>query len=460
MTVLTSELTMDQVGASAWLFDLDLSPYLTQGPGDPTYVEVFIEDSSSYVTELESSERQSREDAFSGVSVRQVSPDGMRFGFAPITPEHQAPGAVRRAFDDCHHRPDRVASVTPTAFTWDIDRNACAAATAMLHDAARTSNPAVTSVSSWIRAERQVVRIACSDGRVASDVRERWHLGLHVRTADLRGTASAAEFVGARTQPELVRMITPRLANDVTRRSMRKLGREAIKPGEMTVIFEPVASGPITHEVCGHLCEADAILAGSVLSNRLGEQLADAVVNVVDDGAAPGAWGTARVDDEGYATGVTSLIKDGVLVGYLTDRVTAELMGARRSGNARRQSYAQLPKPRMTNTVLRPSDGGDLELENLTDGLLVHRIDAARVNANTGSFELGVPEASVIRGGVVAEAVGGFTIVGNALQLLSGIEAVGSAGEMSVGTCRKSGQRLPVGTGEAAIRVRRMTVQV
>jgi TldD protein len=230
--------------------------------------------------------------------------------------------------------------------------------------------------------------------------------------------------------------------------------------GEMTVVIGPGGGGVLFHEACGHGLEADLIQKeASIYRGKIGGHLASDLVTGVDDATVANAWGSFSFDDEGAPSARTPLIEGGTLAGYLYDRIRAEHDGAGSTGNGRRQSYAHLPIPRMTNTYILPGDAThDAVVADTPSGLYAARLGGGQVNPATGDFVFGVAEGYLIEGGRITAAVRGANLIGNGPTILSLVDAIADDFETREGICGKDGQGVPVGNGSPTLRIARMTV--
>jgi TldD protein len=228
----------------------------------------------------------------------------------------------------------------------------------------------------------------------------------------------------------------------------------------MTVVVGGGFGGVLFHEMTGHGLEADHIQKGaSVYEGRLGERVADPLVTAYDDGLLPGEWGTDAIDDEGTLRQKTMVIEEGRLTSFLYDRVRAEADGVASTGNGRRQSFRHLPIPRMTNTYIAPGDPTPEEIiSEVERGFYAVSFAGGQVEPATGDFVFGVSEGYLIEGGEVTRPCRGATLIGNCIDALAAIDAVGDDFEMKTGFCGKGGQSVPVGTGQGHVRIREMTV--
>jgi len=231
--------------------------------------------------------------------------------------------------------------------------------------------------------------------------------------------------------------------------------------GVMNVYLAGEAGGTIIHEACGHGLEADIVEKdASVFKGKLGQKVAAECVTMVDDPTIAGLYGNYAFDDEGTAASRTVLIENGILKGYLTDKLSAKLYNLPETGNGRRQSYKKLPIPRMSNTFLTPYQNRSEEemLEITGNGLYVKKMGGGEVNPTTGDFVFYVSEAYLIKNGKKAEAVKGATIAGNGPEVLNNIVALGDKLVMDAGVCGKSGQSVPVTDGQPSMVIKGITV--
>jgi TldD protein len=243
-------------------------------------------------------------------------------------------------------------------------------------------------------------------------------------------------------------------------RAVAMLGGIPAPAGEMPVVVGPGGGGVLFHEACGHGLEADTIgKEASIYRGRRGETLASSLVTGVDDATVLGAWGSFGFDDEGATAQRTVLFERGTLVGSLYDRTWGERDGAASTGNGRRQSYAHLPIPRMTNTSILPGTSDPEEVISTTSrGLYAKVLGGGQVNPATGDFVFGVSEGYLIEDGTVTRPVRGANLIGNGIAILQAVDAIASDFDARPGTCGKDGQSVPVTTGSPTLRISRMTV--
>jgi len=251
-------------------------------------------------------------------------------------------------------------------------------------------------------------------------------------------------------------------AQEAARQAIVNLDAVNAPAGYLDVVLGPGWPGILLHEAIGHGLEGDFNRKKvSAFSGRIGEQVAAPSVPVIDDGTMPGRRGSLNVDDEGTPTGRTVLIENGILRGYLQDRLNARLMGMPLTGNGRRESYAHIPMPRMTNTFMLPGDSDPEEIiRSVKHGLYAVNFGGGQVDITNGKFVFSASEAYMIEDGKVARPVKGATLIGNGPDVLTRVSMVGNDLQLDegVGTCGKDGQSVPVGVGLPTIRVDGMTV--
>ena len=260
---------------------------------------------------------------------------------------------------------------------------------------------------------------------------------------------------------EYVDQFPPRdIASEAARQAVAMLDGVPAPAGELPVVIGPGGGGVLFHEACGHGLEADLIQKeSSIYRGRIGELLATPLLNGVDDATVPNAWGSFSFDDEGWPSQRTTLFTEGVLQGYLYDRIRAERDGVPSSGNGRRQSYAHLPIPRMTNTYILPGDStADEVVAGTANGFYARRLGGGQVNPATGDFVFGVTEGYLIEHGEITKPVRGANLVGNGTDILQGIDVLADDFDVFYGICGKDGQGVPVGNGSPTLRISRMTV--
>ncbi|MFL5907287.1 MAG: TldD/PmbA family protein [Solirubrobacterales bacterium] len=329
-----------------------------------------------------------------------------------------------------------------------------------LDERARAASPEVTQASASYSEGRRRVAVFNSEGLEAADDRTRVRLGAQV-VARRDGTVETGfETLGAHRGFELLEDDPGAIAEQAARKALDLLGADPAPAGEMTVVVGGGFGGVLFHEMTGHGLEADAVQKGaSVYAGQLGERVAEPLLTAYDDGSMPGEWGTGAIDDEGTPCRRTPLIEEGRLTSYLYDRLRARRDGTESTGNGRRETFRDLPIPRMTNTYIEPGDGDPEAIISEVDrGFYAVSFGGGQVEPATGDFVFGVSEGYLIENGKATRPCRGATLIGNCLQALTRIDAVGSDFEMKTGFCGKAGQTAPVGTGQGHVRIRGMTV--
>ena len=357
-------------------------------------------------------------------------------------------------------RPHDLYAVTPSPI--DTPVVDLAAVLGRLDAAARAYDPHVTSVLASIGIEHRVVLIATPDGRMVGDVRPLVHLSVTciaerggIRQQGSHGGGGRIAFAQLAERAET-------FARDAARQAVTNLDAIPAPAGTMTVVLAPGWPGILLHEAIGHGLEGDFNRKGtSAFSNRIGTRVASEFCTVVDDGTIAGRRGSLNVDDEGTPTQRTVLIEGGILCGYLQDKQNAALMGMTPTGNGRRESFAHLPMPRMTNTfMLAGSDAPQDIIGSVDRGLYAVSFGGGSVDITSGKFVFSASEAYEIEGGKIGRPVQGATLIGNGPDVLTRITRVGNdlALDDGIGTCGKDGQSVPVGVGLPTIRIDGITV--
>jgi len=251
-------------------------------------------------------------------------------------------------------------------------------------------------------------------------------------------------------------------ADEAVRQALVNLDADAAPAGTMTVVLGPGWPGVLLHEAVGHGLEGDFNRKGtSAFSGRMGEKVAAEGVTIVDDGTIPERRGSLSVDDEGTPTERTVLIENGVLVNYMQDKLNARLMNMKATGNGRRESFAHLPMPRMTNTFMLAGehDPGEI-IASVEKGLYAVNFSGGQVDITSGKFVFSASEAYLIENGKVTRPVRGATLIGNGPEVMNQVSMVGNDLKLDsgVGVCGKDGQSVPVGVGQPTLRIDSLTV--
>jgi len=320
--------------------------------------------------------------------------------------------------------------------------------------AARALDSRVMQVSVVYRDTLQDVLVACSDGAIARDTRYYTVAAANVVARDGDNVQTGYESVGGNIGFEIFKDNDPAMIGEnAARRAVMMLTARKAPGGRMPVVLSSSAGGTMVHEAVGHGLEADLAQNGlSVYTGKVGEQIGSPIVTVIDDATLPNRRGSFRFDDEGIDAQKTVLVEDGVLRGFMYDRLTAMKDGAAPTGNGRRDSYQSRPIPRMTNTMIAPGKSDPAEIIRACDkGLLVKKMGGGQVNTVNGDFVFEVNEGYMIEKGVVGEPVRGATLVGNGPQVLKSISMVGSDLGFAIGTCGKDGQGAPVSDAQPTL---------
>jgi TldD protein len=308
------------------------------------------------------------------------------------------------------------------------------------------------------------VLVAATDNTLAADIRPLVRLNVTVLMGQGKRREQGSAGAGGRHGYELF-FETDRayeLAREAVRQATTNLESVATPAGTMPVVLGPGWPGVLLHEAVGHGLEGDFNRKGtSAFSNRMGEQVASTLCTVVDDGTLPDRRGSLSVDDEGVPAECTTLIENGILKGYMQDKMNARLMGTRSTSNGRRESFAHLPMPRMTNTYMLPGESDPAEIIASVDkGLYAVNFGGGQVDITSGRFVFSLSEAYLIEKGKVTAPVKGATLIGSGPEVMGKISMVGNDLELDqgVGVCGKEGQSVPVGVGQPSLRIDGITV--
>ncbi len=328
---------------------------------------------------------------------------------------------------------------------------------------ARAVDPRIVQVMAGLASEYDVVLVARLDGSLAADVRPLVRLSVTV-IAEQNGRREVGSFGGGGRfglsyfDDALVKSYV----DEAVTAALTNLESRPAPAGEMTVVLGPGWPGVLLHEAVGHGLEGDFNRKGSsAFSGRIGQRVAAKGVTVLDDGTIPDRRGSLNVDDEGHATQRNVLIEDGILKGYIQDAMNARLMRVKPTGNARRESYAHIPMPRMTNTYML---GGDMDpreiVASIKKGLYATNFGGGQVDITSGKFVFSASEAFWVENGKIQYPVKGATIVGSGPESLKRITMIGNDMRLDsgVGVCGKEGQSVPVGVGQPTLRLDGLTV--
>ena len=409
-----------------------------------------------------------------GVGVRALS--GEKAGFAysdeislqPLVEASRAARAIARSGAEVAPLP-LVSRAGPRLYgSFDpIDTIANDAKVRVLREVdafARSLDPRVKQVVVSMAGALDTVLVAASDGTLAGDIRPlvRFNVNVIVEANGRREQASS----GGGGRISYTELLESGRALDFAREAVRQaiVNLDAVEApaGSLTVVLGPGWPGVLLHEAIGHGLEGDFNRKGlSAFSDRLGERVASDLVTVVDDGTLANRRGSLSVDDEGTPSQCTVLIENGVLTGYMQDRLNAELMGVAPTGNGRRESFAHLPMPRMTNTYMRagPHDPQEI-IASVNKGIYAVNFGGGQVDITSGKFVFAATEAYLIENGRITRPVKGATLIGHGPDVLTRVSMVGNDLKLDegVGVCGKEGQSVPVGVGQPTMRIDAMTV--
>jgi TldD protein len=329
---------------------------------------------------------------------------------------------------------------------------------------ARGRDPRVKQVMASLAGVHEVVLVVRSDGVIAGDVRPLVRLNVTVIAESNGRREQGSHGGGGRFTYDYFLREDRALeyAREAVRQALVNLEAVDAPAGTMPVVLGPGWPGILLHEAIGHGLEGDFNRKGtSAFAGRLGERVASEQCTVVDDGTIPDRRGSLNVDDEGTPTQKTVLIENGILKGYMQDTLNARLMGVAPTGNGRRESYAHLPMPRMTNTYMLAGkyDPGEI-IASVERGLYAVNFGGGQVDITSGKFVFSASEAYLIEHGRITRPVKGATLIGNGPDVLTRVSMVGNDLQLDpgVGTCGKDGQSVPVGVGQPTLRIDSLTV--
>jgi TldD protein len=308
------------------------------------------------------------------------------------------------------------------------------------------------------------ILVANQDGSLAADVRPLVRMNVTVIVEENGRREQGSMGGGGRSDYSyfIDQNRALEYGKEAVRQALVNLEAEEAPAGNMTVVLGPGWPGILLHEAIGHGLEGDFNRKGtSAFSGRIGERVASDLCTVVDDGTLPGRRGSLSIDDEGTPTEKTVLIENGILKGYMQDKLNARLMGVKPTGNGRRESYANLPMPRMTNTYMLPGPHNPEEIiKSVKKGLYAKNFAGGQVDITSGKFVFSASEAYLVENGKITRAVKGATLIGNGPDVLTKVSMVGTDLELDsgVGTCGKDGQSVPVGVGQPTLKIDGLTV--
>jgi TldD protein len=433
------------------------------------FAEVFAESRAGQTLAIDEGRIESvQSGAEQGAGVRVV--DGATTYFAHV--DGLEPSELERAADEAasalrsartEPRPLSARSVAPLPIAVAPDSVPAARKAQMLRELderGRAMGAEIAQFTASYAEARRVVTIANSDGLFTGDDRTRTRIGAQAVARRGDKVETGAETLGAHRGFELLEDDPALIAEQAAQKALTLLGGRPAPSGSMPVVVGGGFGGVLFHEMTGHGLEIDHIHKGaSVYIGKLGEMVAQPLLNAYDDGRLPNEWGSDAIDDEGQPTQKTLVIEDGRLVSYLYDHLGAERDGVASTGNGRRESFRHLPLPRMTNTYIAPGESTpEAMIAETGNGFYAVSFGGGQVDPATGDFVFGVSEGYLIEDGKVTAPCSGATLIGNCLDALAAIDAVGDDFFVKTGICGKGGQKVPVGTGQGHVRVGKMTV--
>ena len=333
-----------------------------------------------------------------------------------------------------------------------------------LDDQTRKLDKRIEQVMISLNSCQDLIMIATSDGNLVTDVRPLVRLSINVIMKENDRREQAYTGGGARTGLEYFRDSNHavKYAHEAVRQAVIQLEAIPAPAGTMPVILGPGWPGILLHEAVGHGLEGDFNRKGvSTFSGRIGEKVASPLCTIVDDGTIPNRRGSLAVDDEGTPGNYNTLIENGILRGYMQDKLNARLMGVSPTGNGRRESFAHVPMPRMTNTYMLPGPHDPEEiLRSVKNGIYAPSFSGGQVDITSGKFVFSVNEAYLIKDGKLQQPIKGAMLIGDGPEILNKISMVGNdlQFDSGIGSCGKEGQTVPVGVGQPTLRVDEITV--
>jgi TldD protein len=408
-----------------------------------------------------------------GVGVRAVSGEKTAFAYsddinlnalrkaadatrsiADLGLEQTGHSIITRATPTLYVPQDPIASLSADAKIQLLER---------LERFAKQSDPRVSQVMASIAGEYDVVMVARSDGLMAADVRPLVRISVQVIAEQNGRREQGSSGGGGRFDfTYFTDAVLQDYAQKAVHQALVNLEARPAPAGNMTVVLGNGWPGILLHEAIGHGLEGDFNRKGSsAFSNMMGKQVASKGITIVDDGTLVDRRGSLSMDDEGNPTNQTVLIENGILRGYIQDSLNARLMGMALTGNARRESYAHIPMPRMTNTYMMNGDKDPQEIiKSVKHGLYAANFGGGQVDITSGKFVFSAAEAYMIEDGKITYPVKGATLIGNGPDVLTRVSMVGNdmSLDSGVGTCGKEGQSVPVGVGQPTLKIDGLTV--
>jgi TldD protein len=410
-----------------------------------------------------------------GVGVRVVKDDQVGFAFSEDLTMESMTAAARTAAAIANDKAARVrvqaiGEIRPKnlypigELTTDADLSRKLAHVRQANDAARAYSPKIVKVSCSFADEVKYLAYASSDGTSWTDVQPVFTFVTSCVAEDGANRQTGYDIGGGRIGLEYFerKRSAAEIAKEAARMTVTNLDAREAEAGPMTVVLGPADSGVLLHEAVGHGLEADFNRKNlSNYSNRVGERVASDLCTVVDEGLFENMRGTVNIDDEGHAPSSTVLIENGILRGYMHDRISAKAMGVKPTGNGRREAYNYVPMPRMTNTYMRPGPHDPEEIvKSVKRGLYAKKFAGGQVDITKGDFTFTVLESYLIEDGKLTTPLKDVTLIGNGPDVMTKITMVGNDLRFADGgwTCGKNGQSVPVGIGIPTCKVSEITV--
>lgn len=327
--------------------------------------------------------------------------------------------------------------------------------------AAKEYDECISQVRINFNDSTQNILVINSEGVWAEDTRVRSRIGIESIASNMNDMQTGSYRPGASKGFEFFKEIDVKeYAQEASRIAKTMLGAKYAPSGKMPVIIENEFGGVIFHEACGHGLEATSVAKGlSVFANKIGKKVASDVVSAVDDGTLPNEWGSSNIDDEGTPTQRNLLIENGILKGYLVDKLNGRRMGTKSTGSARRESYKYAPTSRMTNTfILNGNSSLDEMLSGIENGIYAKYMGGGSVNPSTGDFNFSIMEGYLIKDGKITEPVRGATLIGNGPEILHKIDMVGDNLAHGQGMCGSVSGSIPANVGQPRVKIRDIVV--
>ena len=327
--------------------------------------------------------------------------------------------------------------------------------------AAKEYDECISQVRINFNDSTQNILVINSEGVWAEDTRVRSRIGIESIASNMNDMQTGSYRPGDSKGFEFFKEIDVKeYAQEASRIAKTMLGAKYAPSGKMPVIIENEFGGVIFHEACGHGLEATSVAKGlSVFANKIGKKVASDIVSAVDDGTLPNEWGSSNIDDEGTPTQRNLLIENGILKGYLVDKLNGRRMGTKSTGSARRESYKYAPTSRMTNTfILNGNSSLDEMLSGIENGIYAKYMGGGSVNPSTGDFNFSIMEGYLIKDGKITEPVRGATLIGNGPEILHKIDMIGDNLAHGQGMCGSVSGSIPANVGQPRVKIRDIVV--